>query len=79
MSKNDEDHVQCVLEKNGGLITTWIPVSGAQLRKVIKIKDAKGDWDEGWTVKAVTTVRLPGSVVSERGQDYKNTRKASDV
>lgn len=52
----------------------WLPNKYAKVGMVVDI-EGKGD---GWTVKRCYT-ELPAAVVIERGQDYKKTRRMSDI
>ena len=88
MSGAPKNHVQCRLvkwddekdiHKEGYTVyNCWIPEKHAVPLKVLRIKQDDGTWEDGWTVMQVYTT-LPTAVVEERGQDYKNTRKASDI
>lgn len=64
---------QCTLEKNNIKQTAWIPEEFAHIGKILKIKE-----DNGWKVLSVGSQRLTQDYVSEREQDYKNQRLASD-
>lgn len=69
---------QCHLIRGNEHQTSWIPSEIANVNQTVKLKEDDGTWDEGWQVTAVFN-ELPYEVVRERGQDYKKTRKASDV
>ena len=57
----------------------WIPSKLAVVGKIIKIKHAvTGAWSEGWRVANVYSVDTT-EAVEDRSQDYKRTRKASDI
>lgn len=79
------NHVQCILTRwrmgTEGPVkensTSWIPEDIAILGRRVKLKEADGTW-ETWDVKEVGAV-MDSKRVSERGQDYKRTRKASDI
>ena len=47
--------------------------------KVVDLKDADGHWSRGWRVADRPLAPRPFAVVNVRSQDYKQTRKASDV
>lgn len=80
--------VQCKLERRNKLpggeevtehLTSWIPKKFAARGKRVKLLDEpSGLWYDGWVVVSAG-VELPTKVVQERGQDYKRTRKASDI
>lgn len=72
-------HVQCHLtdEKKESHYHCWLPEDYAVIGKSIEVKLDDGEWypfivENAWT-------RLPTPVVRERSQDYKKTRKASDI
>ena len=71
-------HVQCKLRKGNEYQASWIPEKYARLGKFVKLQDEEGVWDDGWQVVEAHT-RLDSKTVIERSQDYKKTRKASDV
>lgn len=76
------NHKQCHLVKwNGYKVThyhAWIPEEFAEIGEIVKIKQDDGSWDDGWVVFQTFTM-LPTTTVIERSQDYKKTRKASDI
>lgn len=75
---SDESHTQCRLRKDGvKQYICYIPSKFAQIGRVLDIK-IDGEWEENWVVEH-TYNTLPTIVVREREQDYKNTRKASDI
>lgn len=65
---------QCRLEKDNRTITIWVPVKYAELGKNLTV-----DKDPGWIVKKVFKRIVTSDYLQERSQDYKNTRKASDI
>ncbi len=65
---------QCTLEKGNKTQVLWIPDKFAVKGRILKLKE-----DNGWVVKVVSALSLPYKYLSERSQDYKNTRKASDI
>ena len=58
---------------------TWLPKEFAQTGRYVKLKE-KGEWDDGWKVieSYPDAVRTQEEIV-ERSQDYKKTRRASDI
>jgi|SoiMetStandDraft_5_1073268.scaffolds.fasta_scaffold387745_2 hypothetical protein len=70
--------VQCHLRRGKERMTSWIPKRYAIVGRYIKLKSEDGSWEDGWKVHQ-TYAELPTKIVLERGQDYRNTRKASDV
>jgi hypothetical protein len=84
MSK-DTHHVQCKLSRSSVnqpdyiYRTAYIPERYAIAGNKIKIDDDPvTKFGYVWLIEE-TYNRLPSSEVNERGQDYKRTRKASDV
>lgn len=65
---------QCVLRKNNVVEVAWIPEHFAHKGHILMIKE-----DDGWEVEFVGKYRMLDEDVSERSQDYKRTRKASDI
>lgn len=75
---------QCSLDlplKNGVKRTvSWIPEKYAIKGKIIQLKKRETDeWENGWVVVMVGTIRLTQDQVTERSQDFKKQRKASDI
>lgn len=68
---------QCKMSKWGQHYTAWIPTKFAKVGGYVKLK-LDGTWDDGWMVEEVFTT-LPAKYVAERANDYKSTRKASDI
>ena len=58
--------------------TCYIPEEYAIQYKTLQIKQEDGTWEDGWIVSNVFN-KLPSAIVRERSQDYKKTRKASDI
>lgn len=77
-----EDHVaksnyamkQCVLEQDDRHQTVWIPSQFAKHNKIVNLKNA-GDWKVSWVGNGSVMYRY----LKEREDDYKRTRKASDI
>ena len=65
---------QCRLTKDKSMMVCWIPEKYAMKGKILKIKDL-----ELWLVKEVGTTVKSSDEVIERSQDYKRTRKQSDI
>jgi hypothetical protein len=71
---------QCILQKGTTKQQVWIPEKFAVENKIIGLKDSETkEWDEGWKVISVGNVTLGNVILDARSQDYKNTRKASDL
>jgi hypothetical protein len=58
--------------------TSFIPERFARKGKYLKLKGIDGRWVDGWRVESVG-VRMLSSEASERSQDYKHQRNASDI
>ena len=71
-------HTQCNLHRGDERYTAWVPSNIAIKGRTVKLKNEDGTWDENWIVNEVFTT-LPSKIVNERSQDYKKTRKASDI
>lgn len=73
---------QCELTRQipAGLVreVAWIPSRYAIAGKSLQIKNGQ-QWEDNWRVENVTEPELPGSLLNERSQDYKNQREASDI
>jgi hypothetical protein len=67
---------QCVLEKENTIQYAWIPKKFAKQGKYVILDNENGTT---WKVKIVFAPELEESYLIERGQDYKHTRKASDI
>ena len=55
----------------------WIPAKFAVVGRILRLTE-DGVSQDGWEVTGVGA-KLTESYVRERSQDYKHTRKASDV
>jgi hypothetical protein len=73
---------QCTLEKHKSDRTiktvSWIPEKFAELGRIVDIKQ-DGKWSKGWKVGNINPMKQFNTTMAERSQDYKNTRKASDI
>jgi hypothetical protein len=69
---------QCKLQKNNKITTSWIPTKYAIKGNYVKLKD-NDVWENGWKVIEVFQPSKLSDSVINRSDDYKNTRKASDV
>ena len=78
VSQNTTFYKQCKLQRKTSFVTTWVPKKFAILGKFLKIKE--GDvWEDGWKVISVGTAMLDEDTVISNSQDYRQTRKASDI
>lgn len=80
---NNEKHMQVMVKKvfegTEYFQTAWVPVDVIGTG-FLKFKNDDGTWDEGWEiVQSYTGVTFPSKYIMERNQDYKKTRKASDI
>lgn len=64
--------------KNNEIDVSWIPEKFAKLNRSLRLK-INGVWDNLWIVKEVSSISFDEKYILERSQDYKNTRKASDI
>ena len=74
----NEFHRHCLLQKGELKTTAWIPEKFAKVGKYISLKQEKDNWDDGWKVITIGT-RMRTEYMLDRSQDYKQTRKASDI
>ena len=58
---------------------SYLPLHKAEKGRVVDLKDQDGHWSRGWRVMDDPSGPRPFDVVNARSQDYKKTRKASDV
>lgn len=68
---------QCWLVRGNARQMAWIPEKFAVAGRFLKLTEA-GVSEDGWQVVSVGT-RLTEGYVRERSQDYKHTRRASDI
>ena len=86
MSKN-ATHTQCHLRKGNVTQVSWIPTEHAVVGKYVKLKETKLNdrglaedvWEDGWLVVTSGGTTFPSKYIQERGRDWKETRKASDI
>jgi len=70
---------QCQLQKGQSKTTSWIPSKFAIKGKFVKLKNKQNEWVNGWKVMFVFQPPVSSVYVLDRSEDYKRTRKASDV
>ena len=68
------NYKQCTMRKKNTIDVAWIPEKFAIVGKYLRIGD-----DNGWKVEIVSSVTQTDQENNERSQDYKRTRKASDI
>ena len=73
-----DHHRQCELGKGSKRMVSWIPEKFAKKGRVLELEAPDGSWDNGWSVLAVGA-RMTSEQASQRSQDYKHQRKASDI
>jgi hypothetical protein len=56
----------------------WIPTEFATDGRLVDLKRG-GQWDRGWKVVTAGKAQLDSTFVRERGADYKNMRKMTDI
>jgi len=71
-------YVQCHLRKDNIRQVSWLPVQFAEVGKILSLKEEEG-WEDNWIISSVGDIQLSDAVLLERGRDYLNTRKASDI
>ena len=77
MKNNKYKHA--VLKKNNGETqVSWIPAEFAQEGRYLKLKE-NGKWVDGWEVVKAYPAMVDGTFIFERGSDYKNHRKSTDI
>jgi hypothetical protein len=73
---------QCHLQKKDGDAlweqTSWIPEPYCVVGKVVKLKDANGNWEDGWKVVSASEPK-PAKFIEGHERDYLKNRKASDI
>lgn len=76
----EHTYTQCLMERAGINYTAWIPSEFAKIGKIVDLEMETGVWEKGWVVEAAynNSIRTHTQVVA-RSQDYKKTRKASDI
>ncbi len=79
----DKKYVQAKLVRGTTHQTTWIDIENAISAgtngRSLALKEDDGTWDEGWSVITFGSVQRSWAEVNERGRDFKETRRASDV
>ena len=65
---------QCRMTKKNAVNVAYIPEKFAVVGKYLRLVD-----DDGWKVETVSEHFQTSQENNERSQDYKKTRKASDI
>jgi hypothetical protein len=70
---------QCELKKGNVKVMSWLPQNIAQKGMYVKLL-REDIWSNGWRIEEVYRgAALDQDEITERSQDYKHQRKASDV
>ena len=77
MSQSIYYYHQCWLVRGSAKQMAWIPAKFAVAGRYLKLTQ-DGETEDGWRVAGVGA-RMAEEVVRERSQDYKHTRRASDI
>ena len=57
---------------------SWIPEEFCKKGKALKLKNEKGDWEDGWVVTLVGSARRKSDEINDRSRDHLRQREASD-
>lgn len=72
-----DSYTQCELVKGSAYQVSWIPSRFAKVGEVLKLRDSRGQWDNGWCVtKTYRTTSAPQ--VSVLSRLHLRNRKHSD-
>ena len=77
MSQYVQCYHQCWLVRGPARQMAWIPAKFAVAGRYLKLTE-DGVMEDGWRVAGVGA-SLPEETIRERSQDYKHTRRASDI
>lgn len=77
MSGYTHYYVQCWLRRGAARQMAWIPEKHAVVGRFLRLTES-GVPEDGWEVVGAGA-RQPVEYVHERSQDYKHTRRASDI
>ena len=77
MSDYTQYYVQCWLRRGPAHQMAWIPEKHAVVGRFLRLTE-DGVSQDGWEVTGAGA-RQPVEYVRERSQDYKHTRRASDI
>ena len=80
-AKDETLMIQCKLQEvfNHSFQTSWVAEDLAMENVVLNLKGDNDEWSRWRVVEIYDNVKLPYKVIRERGEDYKQTRKASDI
>ena len=77
MSNYTQHYVQCWLRRGPARQMAWVPEKHAVIERFLRLTES-GVSEDGWEVTGAGA-RQPAEYVRERSQDYKHTRRASDI
>jgi hypothetical protein len=74
---------QCTLRKTLNLneyleVVSWIPTEFVHLGNILKLKNNKGEWSDGWNIIHIGNTE-EGNLVEYEERVYKRHRKMTDV
>ncbi len=79
----EQMYKQCKLEKimHGARVTkmSWLPVEFCVEGSVVKLKNHKDVWTDGWVVKSASGEAQPEKFVNAASRAHLKQRKASDI
>ncbi len=52
--RDDNIYCFCLLQKGENSTRVWIPKEHAVLNKILKIRNEREEWDDGWVVASVS-------------------------
>jgi len=74
-------YVQCELRRNGAdgseRTTSYIPQKFAKVGHVLRLKDDRDAWVDGWVVERVSSAIVEGDKIPDSHKAIKNHRKAT--
>lgn len=80
MSRNVK-YVQCAMRRNiaGGSVrtTSYIPQEFAKVGRVLRLKDDRVGWVDGWVVECVGDMIVEGDQLPDSHKAIKNHRKST--
>ncbi len=66
---------QCRMSRKNEIQVSWIPEKFAVQNKVLKLKNYKDEWENGWIVENVGSSRVEESLLPDPHIDIKQHRK----
>ena len=58
--------------------TSWIPATYAKVGEIVKLRNSRGEWTNGWQIISASDP-VDGDIVERNARDYLKQRKASDI